>query len=172
MAYENCDFLQAKEKVSIKRNNAWKNNRDWSQIMGNTNIKKIRKETGGTDTENEASTKNKDERKDNVKSVEKDIREIIKEDKGKTMELKNVPIFEKYQENQINNEKEKETSKLNKNKERQEELKFLDFDFKKQNKKDIIENNKENNPVKSKKEEQDVNLIFPNIKEPLKESNN
>lgn len=44
MAYDNCSFAQAKEKVSNKRNNTWKNNKEWPFLTDSVNRKNKDKE--------------------------------------------------------------------------------------------------------------------------------
>lgn len=109
MAFDNCDFVQAKEKVNSIRNNAWKNRKEWPLIKEYTN-NKPKKEIGRMSTESEESDKNN--------NVVQNIKEIIKKNnKGKIVELLYSKVEEEQQSFQsitkkVNTKENKEENKI------------------------------------------------------------
>lgn len=164
MAFDNCDFAQAKEKVSKLRSNAWKNKKEWS-LINEATINKQKREIGHTSTVSETGYKVND--KNN--NVEQNLREIIKKNnKGKTVELINTKIGEEQQPAQISETKEYNKEKKDKIKVKVE--KELDTEEIQINIEPNKECNKENDPVTTninQKEKKTTNC--PIYKGPLKE---
>lgn len=76
MAFDNCGFVQTKEKVSMKRKNAWLNKKEWP-LLNEIENKKSKEEGDGMSTEGKAIYIEKERKNNKVENVEKNIRDII-----------------------------------------------------------------------------------------------